>query len=91
LFPCHELKINKGNSFTSLLLYIYQSFKKQNITVPHGLDFIKNIIVYSNLRPLLKNQLQTEEKGLISSTIEKYVSSSLFDHENDEENTISNQ
>lgn len=59
LFPCPELKINRGHSFTSLLLFLYRSLGKQNITVPSGLDFIRSIIVYSQLQPSLKETLRT--------------------------------
>jgi hypothetical protein len=65
LFPCHELRINKGNSFSSLLLFIYRSFQKQQIAVPLGIDFIRNVITYSNIRPSLKYRLHTEETKLI--------------------------
>lgn len=91
LFPCHELKINKGNSFTSLLLFIYRSFQKQEIAVPSGLDFIRSVIVYSTIRPSLKNILRTEEADVVEDAIRRYVNSSLFDSENDEENVLTDK
>lgn len=57
LFPCPEVKINRGNNFNSLLLFIYRSFKGQTISVPNGTDFIRSVIVFSKLRPELKSQL----------------------------------
>ena len=57
LFPCPEVKINRGNNFNSLLLYINRTFKGQVISVPNGVDFVRSIIVFSKLRPELKSQL----------------------------------
>jgi hypothetical protein len=83
LFPCPDLKINKGNNFTSLLLFIYKSLHKQNITVPSGLDFIRSIIVYSQLRPSLKDTLRTDETAVIEDAIRQYVNSSLLSQDNE--------
>jgi hypothetical protein len=85
LYPCTELKINRGNSFTSLLLFIYRSLGKQNITVPSGLDFIRSIIVYSQLQPSLKDTLRTEENAVMEEAIREYVNSSLISRDTEEE------
>lgn len=85
LFHCPELKINKGNNFTSLLLFIYKYIHKQNITVHSGLDFIRSIIVYSQLRPSLKDTLRTDEIAVIEDAIRQYVNSSLLNQDNEED------
>jgi hypothetical protein len=84
LFHCPELMINKGNNFTSLLLFIYRSIKKQNITVPSGLDFIRSIIVYSQLRPSLKDTLRTDDAAVIEDAIRQYVNSSLLSQDKED-------
>lgn len=84
IFPCNELKINKGNNFTSLLLFIYKSLKNEKIQLSNANDFIRSYLAYCKLRPSFKTIINIEDNHLFEESLQNFTKSSLFDHENDE-------
>lgn len=54
-------------------------------------NFIRVICLYSKVRPLFLKSFLVQQPELITNTIELYVNSSLFDSQNDEDNTLSDK